>query len=74
MRDSTTKAERRHALEQAIASTRLEGHVPSEEFLEDCQAVVDGTMTLDQMRAASKARALAADRAAATGTPLADAA
>jgi hypothetical protein len=55
----TTKAQRRLAHEQALASTRIEGHRPSPEFLADCEAVVEGAMTRDQARAASLARAMA---------------
>lgn len=60
---TTTKAERRLAHEQALASSRLSGHVPSAEFLADCEAIIEGTMTHDQARAASLARALAKDQA-----------
>ncbi|MDR7380448.1 DNA-binding XRE family transcriptional regulator [Rhodoferax ferrireducens] len=59
-----TKAQRRLSHEQALASTRIEGHRPTPEFLVDCEAVVEGTMTRDQARAASLARALAKDKAA----------
>ena len=58
-------AQRRLAREQALASTRLEGHEPTPEFLADGEAVIAGTMTLAQARAASLARALAAERDAA---------
>jgi len=68
----STEAERRFANKQALASTRIEGHVPSPEFLADCEAVIAGTMTRAEARAASLARALAKDRAAAC--QLADAA
>ncbi|MBX9794768.1 MAG: antitoxin VbhA family protein, partial [Burkholderiaceae bacterium] len=47
----TTVAQRRLAHNQALASTRIEGHVPSPEFLADCEAVIAGTMTLEQARA-----------------------
>lgn len=60
-----SEAERRLAHEQALASTRIEGHVPTAEFLTDSEAVVAGTMTEAQARARSLARALAKDRAAA---------
>jgi hypothetical protein len=53
-----SKAERRWAHEQALASTRIEGHEPSQEFLADCEAVIEGRMTTAQARAASLARAL----------------
>lgn len=59
-----TDAARRIAHEQALASTRLEGHEPTPEFLADAEAVLAGTMTPAQARAASLARALAAERAA----------
>jgi hypothetical protein len=60
-----TAAERRLAHDQALASTRIEGHQPSVEFLADCEAVIDGRMSRDQARAASLARALAKDSAVA---------
>lgn len=66
----TTKAQRRLAHEQALASTRIEGHQPTPEFLADCEAVIEGTMTRDQARAASLARALAKDNTA-TAAPAA---
>lgn len=59
----TTEAERRIAHEQALASTRLSGHEPTPESLADCEAVIKGTMTAAQARAASAARARALDRA-----------
>lgn len=65
MTSGTTKAQRRLNHNQALASTRIEGHKPSEEFLADCEAVIEGSMTRDQARAASLARALAKDKAAA---------
>lgn len=60
----TTKAQRRLAFEQALASTRIEGHKPTPEFVSDCEAAIAGTMTDDQVLAASLARALAKDKAA----------
>lgn len=51
------------AHEQAMASTRISGHVPSPEFLTDCEAVVVGEMTREEARAASLARALAKNAA-----------
>lgn len=56
---------RRFAHEQALASTRIEGHRPSDEFLSDCEAVIEGAMTRDQARAASLKRALDKDQSAA---------
>ena len=44
----STEAERRFAHEQALANTRIEGHVPTPEFLADCEAVIAGTMTEDE--------------------------
>ncbi len=61
---TNTQAERRIAHDQALASTRIEGHEPTAEFLTDCEAVIAGTMTREQARAASLARALAEDQAA----------
>nr|WP_317623808.1 antitoxin VbhA family protein [Acidovorax sp. SUPP3334] len=69
-----TKAQRRMAHEQALASTRIEGHQPCPEFLADCQDVVDGAMTRDQARAASLARAQAKDQAMGHRVSAADAA
>lgn len=59
----TTKAERQLAHEQALANSRIAGHAPSRDFLRDCEAVVDGTMTLEQARARSLDRAKAKDKA-----------
>ncbi|HUN01117.1 MAG: hypothetical protein B7X12_07280 [Halothiobacillus sp. 20-53-49] len=57
--DKLTESERRYAHEQALASTRLEGHIPTPEFLADCEANIKGTMTNEQVRARSLARAIA---------------
>lgn len=54
--------ERREAYRQAIASTRLEGHEPTPEFLADRKAVIQGTMTPDQARSRSLARAIEHER------------
>ena len=54
-----TEAERRYAAAQALASTHLEGHVPSPEFLADWEAVITGAMTSDEAGARSLARAMA---------------
>lgn len=62
MTTTSTKAQRRLAHEQALASTRIEGHQPSPEFLADCEAVVEGTMTREGARAASLTRAQARDK------------
>lgn len=61
---SSTKAFRRLAHEQALASTRIEGYIPSPEFIANCQSVVEGSMTRVQARAAGLARALASYNAA----------
>ena len=63
--DEVAKAERRWATKQALASSRIEGHIPSPEFLADCDALDEGTMTTDEVGARSLERALAADKAAA---------
>lgn len=62
--ESEEQQRRRRGMEQALASSRIEGHVPSPEFLADVEAYVTGNMTGDQVRAASLQRALAADRRA----------
>lgn len=46
---------------QAHASSGLEGHIPDPVYLSDCEAVIEGTMTLDELQDCSLARALAAD-------------
>lgn len=56
-----TEAERRSAFEQSLASTAIEGHVPTAEFLADCEAVIRGDMTPEEKRARSIARARALD-------------
>lgn len=69
-----TEQDRRYSMAQALASARIEGHVPSAEFLADCEQFVLGEMTSDEMGAASLARALEADRIAAQSRRLKDAA
>jgi hypothetical protein len=64
MDEEQKRAERRSAWEQALANTRLEGHVPTPEFLADVEAEIEGRMTGDEVRARSLARALVEDRAA----------
>lgn len=59
-----TVAKRRTSLEQALASTRLEGHVPTPEFVTDCEDYIAGRITRDEAMARSAARALAVERAA----------
>lgn len=46
------KVELRWAIEQAQASSRIEGHIPTPEHLADCEAVIAGTMTFDEAVAA----------------------
>lgn len=58
----TTQEERRDAIAQALANTRLAGHEPTPRFLADVAAVVAGTMTYDQAVRASEARALSRNR------------
>jgi hypothetical protein len=58
----STEAKRRHAIAQALASTRLEGHIPTREFLADCEAVTAGTMTGEEARARSLARVMEEQR------------
>lgn len=54
----------RSHFEQAHASSRIEGHIPAPEYLADCEAVIEGIITLDELQARSLARARNADRAA----------
>jgi len=58
----STVSERRRAVDQSLASTRLEGHVPTSEFLADCEAVAAGSMTGHEARARSLARVLEEQR------------
>lgn len=53
----STKQERREAMAQALANTRIAGHEPTPRFLADVTAVVEGTMTYDQAIRTSAARA-----------------
>ncbi|MCH7344478.1 antitoxin VbhA family protein [Pelomonas sp. CA6] len=57
-------AERRMRLEQALASTRIEGHLPSAEFLADMQAMVTGQLGAKEVRRRIIERAQEADRLA----------
>lgn len=59
------QAELRRAFDQVHASSRIEGHAPDPVYLADCEAVIAGTMTVDEALAESLKRALAEDRAAA---------
>jgi Antitoxin VbhA len=51
-------------LEQALASTRLEGHEPSPEFLADCEAMVTGQISIEEARERIIDRAREVDRRA----------
>lgn len=59
-----TVAERRMRLEQALASTRIEGHQPSPELLADMEAMVTGQLSAGEVRRRIIARAQEADRRA----------
>lgn len=57
----STPEQRRAAFDQALASTRIEGHEPTPEFLADCEKVIAGEMTDEEMAAQSLRRALELD-------------
>ena len=59
-----TIAERRMRLEQALASTRIEGHRPSPEFLADMEALITGELCDEEVRRRIIARARVADQRA----------
>ncbi len=59
-----TAAKRRASLDQALASTRLEGHVPTPEFLSDCEDYIAGRITDDEILAREVKRVLGTKRAA----------
>ena len=65
-----SEAEHRWAMKEAIANTVIEGHVPTPEFLADCEAVVTGRMTHAEARARSLARALGTDSSSTEPAPL----
>lgn len=48
-------------LEQALASTRIDGHQPSAEFVEDMPAMVDGQLSVEEVRRRIIERARAVD-------------
>lgn len=56
-----SRAIRHWANEQALASTRLSGHEPSQEFILDYEAVVNGTMAESEARERSLQRARVRD-------------
>ena len=55
----------RWLIEQALASTRIEGHLPSAEFLDDCNALVAGELTIEHVRMRSISRARVVEATAA---------
>ena len=63
--DASTEQDRRDSMDQALANTRIEGHVPTPEFLADCERFVRGEITQEDIRAASLARARNVERVAA---------
>lgn len=63
----TTPEQRRAAFDQALASTRIEGHEPTPEFLADCEKVIAGEMTDEQMAAESLRRARELDNQVTSG-------
>lgn len=62
--DSTeSAAERRAGLDQALASTRLSGHVPTSEFLADCEDYIAGRIACEEILAREVERVLSTKRA-----------
>ena len=57
-------AERRAGLDQALASTRLSGHIPTPEFLADCEDYIAGRIALKGILARTVDRELGTKRAA----------
>jgi hypothetical protein len=53
-------------MEQALASTRIEGHTPSSEFLADMEAMISGQLSAEEVRRRIFERAQEADRHAST--------
>lgn len=49
-------------LEQALASTRIEGHQPSAEFMADMEAMITGQLGAEEVRRRIIERARAADQ------------
>ena len=58
---SLSKEERSWSMRKALASSVISGHVPTPEFLADCEAIVEGRMTHAEARARSLARVLGTD-------------
>jgi hypothetical protein len=48
----------RYALDNAMASARLEGLEPTQEFLEDCKQLAAGALTTEELIARAAARAI----------------
>ena len=44
-----TESTRAYAVNQVLANTRIEGHTPSQKFLEDTQAYILGNLNTEQM-------------------------
>ena len=62
MNDSN--AERRWAMEQAIANSKIEGFIPDQDFLAMADKIVDGEVSTEEAIAIFVAQAHAEDRAA----------
>ena len=58
-----TEATRRFAMDQALANTRIEGHIPTPEFLADFERNIRGEISDDEMHVASLLRAYALEAA-----------
>lgn len=62
--DATEAAAGRRAdLDQVLASTRLSGHVPTPEFLADCEDYIAGRIALEGILARTVDRELGTKRA-----------
>lgn len=61
---SRSVAERCQRLEQALASTRISGHEPTPEYLADCQAFIEGQLSVEELRERIIERAKDADQGA----------
>ena len=62
--DAEFIARRKWAIDQANASSSIEGHVPTTEYLSDCDSVAAGNLTLEEARARSLSRAIKSQAAA----------
>lgn len=63
----STPEQRRAAFDQALASTRIEGHQPTPEFVADCDKVIAGEMSDEEMAEQTLRRALELDAKASGG-------